>query len=358
MTLSEILHHSITNLPITQTKEKSFRAGLRDVLNTFYELVLTSENQNEHLAKRLDVLIKGILQTIDYYYQGKPSDAYNRLRKCLSESKTAEYLEKKGYIDMYTNLYRIRKKSSNYPMQKRDLFHIPFEQRGTVSTQRYSIPGLPSLYLSNSIYVAWEEMRRPDINEIQAVRLQNVRPLQVLDMSTDDYNRNNSKDVLDEVDIVPKLLTWPLIAACSIKVRNSAETFKPEYIISQLMLQWINKNKLDGIKYSSTHINTAEKQHEAKLYNIVIPVKDLKEDVGYCNTLLNTFNGTEVLPMQLRAFAAVTDRFHSQSSPSIHVNPDIITLELVTGKEEMYWATSFGVLEHALKGLDLGKICD
>lgn len=191
-------------------------------------------------------------------------------------------------------------------------------------------------------------MRRPDISEIQAVRLQNRRELRVLDLTTDDYNRKSGDDINWEVS--SKLRTWPLIAACSVKVREANDTFKPEYIIPQLLLQWINQNSLDGIRYSSTHINSAERIHEAKLYNLVIPVKSFKLYEGYCEKLLNLFDSTEVLPMQVLSFATTSNHFYGQSSVSIEVNPDILTLELVRGREEMYWGTSFGELEHALKG--------
>ncbi|WP_293880615.1 MULTISPECIES: hypothetical protein [unclassified Sphingobacterium] len=64
------------------------------------------------------------------------------------------------------NLFRLRVINQNYPLSKEDLFHIPFDKRSLVSTQRFSISGLPSLYLANSIYVAWEEMKRPSMNEV------------------------------------------------------------------------------------------------------------------------------------------------------------------------------------------------
>ncbi|WP_179414538.1 RES domain-containing protein [Mucilaginibacter sp. E4BP6] len=356
MDLTEILQKPATRLPILQSENEPFRVGLKRVLETYSKLIASSDYKGTPLIAQLQKLTMGIIRTVDEYYEGKPSDAYYCLSECLRESMVADYLEKKGEIDRSTNLYRIRTKNSNYPLKKCDLFHIPFNQRGLVKTQRYSIPGLPSLYLANSIYVAWEEMMRPDINEIQAMRLTNNRPLCVLDMTTDGFLPAGLGDVYDQWETTQKLLTWPLVAACSVKVRQTGETFKPEYIIPQLLLQWINKSTLDGIKYSSTHINTADRQHQAKLYNLVIPVKSFAKEDGYCDALLNLFESTEVLPMQLRAFATTTNRFYGQGSPGTSVNADVVTLELVKGKEEMYWGTSFGVLEHALKGLSVAPI--
>ena len=49
-----------------------------------------------------------------------------------------------------------------------EMFHIKYELRGKVQTQRCSFPGLPCLYLGCSSYVCWLELNRPQrlmINE-------------------------------------------------------------------------------------------------------------------------------------------------------------------------------------------------
>jgi hypothetical protein len=50
------------------------------------------------------------------------------------------------------------------------------------------------------------------------------------------YNTRN-RPVYDLV--VAHAVCWPLIAACSIKVKNPGANFKPEYVVPQLILQWI-----------------------------------------------------------------------------------------------------------------------
>jgi hypothetical protein len=64
---------------------------------------------------------------------------------------------------------------------KRDIFHIPFEKRQLVASQRYSIPGLPSLHLASSLWIAWEEFDRPDLASIHASRFEGKGDLKVLD---------------------------------------------------------------------------------------------------------------------------------------------------------------------------------
>jgi hypothetical protein len=369
MTFLDIIRHPITNLPIEQIEFTSFRETLRNKLHDFGKLVEESDNldegmQNSHFnadlfKKRTRILINGVLKCVDEYYQGDLNSSYQALSLFMRESNLKGYLNKEYELPLNTQFYRLRVSKGNYPLSKEELFHIPFQSRGKVKTQRYSIPGLPSLYLSNSIYVAWEEMRRPDFNEIQAMRLSNTRPLILLDLTTEIFSRNShlTDNHSYHWQLLYKTMVFPLLAACSIKVRNTNDTFKPEYIIPQMLLQWVNKNLVDGIMYSSTHIDLCKKKHVGLFYNFVLPVKTFTSEQGYCSHLSSLFKATQVLPMQLRQFSSFSDRFEDQESISTEVNLNIAQLELIEGTRQQYSSTYFGILEHALQHLELEDIC-
>lgn len=369
MTFLEILQDPVTNLPIQIRPGDTFQKTLKSALEKFGSIINNSNNLSgpvnginftaEVFKKRNKDLRDGILNTVDVYLQGKPSEAFRILSIAMKRSNMNGYLEKNDRYRENSNFFRIRKQSSNFPLSKFDLFHIPFEKRGKVRSQRYSIPGLPSLYLSNSIYGAWEEMLRPGFESIQAVRFSNNRELRLLDLSTDIYIKNEHLQGNENYgwQLLYKIMVWPLVAACSVKVKNFDDDFKPEYIIPQLLLQWINKNYLDGIKYSSTHIDMIKDKHQGKFYNFVLPVKTFDLDVGYCTALTQLFNSTQVLPMQLRQFISTADRFASQQSITADVNDHVQSIELIKGKPQPYFSTYFGVLEHSLNYLKLEPLC-
>ncbi|MCE4565157.1 RES domain-containing protein [Maribellus sp. CM-23] len=251
-----------------------------------------------------------------------------------------------------SNFYRIRKVNSNYPITVKEIFHIPFNLRERVATQRFSIPGLPSLYLANSLFVAWEELGRPSDNYIQASRFCNNRELRLLDLANDIYQNGHliKGNEAHGWQLLYYVMVWPLIAACSIKVPESDVAFKPEYIIPQLLLQWINKNELDGIKYSSTHINTLINRHVGHLYNLVIPVKTFNKSSGFCDELIKTFSVSNVVPMQINQF---TDNTGNDSEL---VNQDVERIELIEGRSVLYSNTTFGKVEKYLNKLIVNKI--
>lgn len=371
MNILDLLKHTCTDLPLTQSNGTSFKGLIEEALNRFLNILdqvdddgfeINAEKKDiKEYKKNIKVLCRGLNRAINKYYEGSPALAYNSLKRALEESKIKKYLNKNNYHNEGKDFYRIRNFNGSYPLPKHELFHIPFEKRGKVKSQRFSIPGLPSLYVSNSIYVAWEEMKRPDFNCLQAIRLVNNRQITYLDLRTDVYNpefQNAAPDgnvFLNNWDLMYQVLIWPLVACCSVRVKHSDDSFKPEYIIPQLLLQWVNKEKIDGIMYSSTHIDFQSRKLGSIFYNLVLPVKSFK-DLGYCDHLSSLFETTEVLPMQLRQFSTVSDRFSHQPSISRDVNPELDEIELIKDIPQPYMHTSFGILEHSLKGMPTSPI--
>lgn len=58
-----------------------------------------------------------------------------------------------------------RARISKEPLTYKDMWHIPFKQRSKVSTERFSMPGIPCLYLATSSYGCWLEMNKPPYDE-------------------------------------------------------------------------------------------------------------------------------------------------------------------------------------------------
>ena len=132
--------------------------------------------------------------------------------------------------------YRTRNCSKeNAPTTPCGMFHTPYELRGLVGTARYSVPGFPSLYLTRNLYTAWEESRRANINNLYAARLQLQRPLSLMDLRLHRSFEHIQPENLPYM-LVGYLRTIPLIIACSLKVKRDNDTFKPEYILPQLIL--------------------------------------------------------------------------------------------------------------------------
>lgn len=353
MTLQEFLKDDIFQLPIVQSdRNKDFvgflQSGYRKFINKLktIEHFEDSEFSKDLIIQRQEHLTKNLLNAVIQYFDGKPAIAYDYIEKALESDikQFAEVLYLKRHLPG-TNFYRLREHEENYPLSKEQMFHVPFELRGKVTTQRFSIPGFPSLYISDSVYTCWEELNRPNINDFSVVRLNSTESIRVLNLAP-------PKDATPQ-RYYHYLMTWPITFGCSIRVKNKGDSFKPEYIIPQLLLQWIRKkDEIDGIEYQTTHIDFSKSQSTGDFLNIVLPVKE-KNTQGHCAHLKSMFEMTESISYQMKQFAS-DNAFTFDGGPIENARVDKI--ELINGSPLDYDISAFGGLESVLNGMDTSEI--
>lgn len=357
--VKDFIKQDLLKLPKLQSNG-DFRATLFSTLDEFESQIHTVDIDKIFFDTKTEYsliknLIEGIKKSINQYLNGHPAGAYNTLKECLETNLIFSYISNND-LDAKSNLYRLRTHNENYALEHKELFHIPFDKRGKVATQRYSIPGFPCLYASNSVYVAWEELGRRPTEGIHAIRLRTLIPLKYLDLVTDVYTgQDKFISGKSDIELWNHLKAWPLIAACSIKVFDRKDFFKPEYIIPQLLLQIVRSEKstISGIRFSSTHINLNQFRFDGEFYNFAIPVKS-ECDTGYCNDLINSFEMTDVVPWPLADVFTANDSGLTFSPPHLYSN--ISAIELIKGAPQGYMFTTFARLENMLNSLDLKPI--
>lgn len=183
---------------------------------------------------------------------------------------------------------RLSKKVEDY--EATDMIHIPFNLREKVASQRFSIPGLPCIYLGTSSYVCWLELDRPMRANFNISAMEISGEFKVLNLVSswdlisrlskiEDWNISLSKQKL----ISELLLMWPLVCATSFKVKYCDDrSFKSEYVISQLLMQVVASKEIDGICYYSKRIN--DNYAYPHCINLALPAKyndeeSLSEDI-------------------------------------------------------------------------------
>ncbi len=143
-------------------------------------------------------------------------------------------------------------------------------------------------------------------------------------------------------------MTWPLIASCSVRVNDYSNAFKSEYIIPQLLLQWIREtHTVDAIKFNSTHIDTHKTKSTGDFSNLVLPVKKNREK-GFCPDLQSMFEMTEAVSWQLFQDALGGQANEDAFSGGEPVNNRIGRLELIKGHVYPYSYSILGKLEQFL----------
>lgn len=160
-------------------------------------------------------------------------------------------------------LFRARLGEQMVDFPAEEMLHIPFDLRSKVRTERFSIPGLPCLYLGNTSYSCWIEMGAPDDARFNVSPVLIEKDMMVLNLAVsirhiikwhDELDENQSKDDTDK-----QLMTWLslllLTVATSYAVKEENRDFKSEYIIPQMIMLACKSNGMDGIVYISKKVS-------------------------------------------------------------------------------------------------------
>lgn len=284
MNITDILLEDSMHIPVCYDSKNGFTAGIIEILEKYIKTLL-DYNISNTIISNIRNFKSHIESMYDLYFLGHQRKSYDNFidsLKSLSEDLSLLFSDFNE-----TTFYRARYNNGNHDFDKNEMFHIPFNLRGKIKTQRYSFPGLPCLYLGASSYACWLELNRPPIDEFQVARINmdaGEDTLKIMDLS---ILPNAQKQKLDNEDanisLDDYLLLWPIIAMCSVKVNNEDDDFKPEYIFPQFVLEFILTqdtcdNQLIGIKYASTKVaNVSELQYTddwTTYTNYVFPVRN------------------------------------------------------------------------------------
>lgn len=209
-----------------------------------------------------------------------------------------------------SRFFRVRAvdyESSEIQKNADELFHIPLSKRSYSNNERFSLVGFPSLYLSTMLPLAWQECGYPQkyyYSEYQYEK--NVY------LKSEEYLSENELKFLmlyspDEIYIwgtsikydnftlwlnviIRYLKAYPLVLACSFVNQSGKVPFKQEYIIPQMLMQWVQRNNsvVQGIEYFSC-VDMTMRTSEWCAYNIVIPAMPLYDDRKYSKILKEKF---------------------------------------------------------------------
>jgi RES domain len=301
-------------------------------------------------------LIDGINKAVQQYYMGDLLGA----TQVFNDAMESDY---KGISKLLTipegrPFYRARLSDPERHFDRKDLFHVPFEKRNFVSTNRYSVPGFPALYLGDTSYVCWEETGRSRLRDLAFSCFRSSRELNLIEINwfPEFYAEMTAKPdfTIRLAYIMRFVCTFPLIVACTCQVKERKGTFKPEYIIPQLLLQYVSQRReIDGIKFPSTRIDYS-RLFNVEAYNYVFPVKTNSQK-GFCNELKKIFTLTQ--PTSLELEEVIHNPLHGAFVVGAG-NPSANTpsIELVKGVKSFYRDTSFGRLENIVSHREFAAI--
>ncbi|MGY3943111.1 hypothetical protein [Aeromonas tecta] len=324
---------------IYEPYKTNYRDDLKDRLDNYLDRIRKLQKIGSVEAylhdntSKLERVCEQIIMSLDEYLSGNAGSAYDAFERLMDLPIIKDNIPKlvrdiQHFLKSDDKLYRVRC-SDHELSERKDMFHIPFHLRHLVGTQRYSIAGLPCLYLGTSIYVCWQEMGKPDLNRMYLSRYEcvNEESVSVINFS---YSLETLKKTEFENLFFPEddehdgnvdlqnayIVMYPLLIACSYNRAFNGGNFNIEYIIPNLLLQWISKEKsnVSGISYFST--KTPQLRHSKIGINFVFPPdRALVQLSGFCAKLKENFNLTKPISWQLLNTIDSTEKTEQESTP-------------------------------------------
>ena len=304
-------------------------------------------------VQRCTTMANTVLNSVTLAERGKAFEARSVFREGMEEFGQLPTIDTSLPTDDPSHLpdYFYRMKSgSKRPSSKDDLFHIPINMRHKAGPQRFSTSGVPCLYLAGSTFTCWQEMDCPPFHQAYVslftsrkdeIRCVDLRPTIHLVQMLQERNASDSRIK----QIAQKAIElFPLILACSIKRRYDGAKFNPEYLIPQMLLEWvIEDDDLNGVSYNSTRFLMQSPSGIPYLANYVFPAEIPQHQNPYLGVrspnLEHLFEQSS--PVHWQGVLATTQwkgpyEYH-------HAIPN------GTGSETMNYDTEFGKVEGQLR---------
>ncbi len=272
---------------------KHFRNYLEDLRTSIKseDNQLVGEEMCQMVSEKIDEIeenANNLIEVFSLYNKGKIIPAsikafeiFDGMKYQLIRRYSAAYIKER--------YFRIRKiDDKSLPLERKELFHIPYSMNHLVGTARYSMPGHPCLYLASQAKLCWYECGKPEHFAIAKFDIPQDESscLKFIDFSEKTIPLRqhfiswfHQKEELDSLRkyFLKHIYTYPLRAACSVAVEHKGSPFIEEYIIPQMLLQWVLKDEdFDGIKYESC--SSSEEVRTLCAHNIVLVTKEFDKN--------------------------------------------------------------------------------
>ena len=268
-----------------ERENNNFPSHLKTLLDAYLESYRDLDDSYfkggvERKATLMDEVQKvcdSIEECLDLYSHADIGACIGKMREIISHDSFCSYRVKEDSLWYRSRMVEGRKRVLN----ANEMFHVPFELVRKIGNNRFSISGYPCLYLSNTIWACWEEMKEPAMEDFCTSLVKPTKDIELLDLR---FPNTEYKQTVESV-----LYSLPLIIACSVEVEYPDDPYKPEYVIPQIvMLALVNHEKYQGCSFTSTKKIDNFDWPDDLLCNIAMPVKCVN-DTGLCPKLTESF---------------------------------------------------------------------
>lgn len=312
--LRRLINYNFNNLirndvSVSKFLEGHFKEYIDDVENGVTgKNDLLDKKIIQDVSNELNVLrelCEKIIEVISTFEAGHIKQAYDKAYELLNKHQSL--LLTKKLDDQCLHVFSRIRLGNFKEKEKSELFHIPKDKNNLIGGYRYSVAGFPCLYLSNSLELCWYECNMPKKFSFCQMKIAKDEKIKLLDftqrpMDFFSYQITNYLNYLHiskenqikaiSFQIKNYILSYPIVASCSMIVKDRGNKFVPEYIMPQILMQWIRESTdVDGVMYMSSLNNSLNKGMGA--FNIALPCKLFRDD-GLCESLTRKMEVSDI----------------------------------------------------------------
>lgn len=228
--------------------------------------------------------------------------------------------------------------------KQEELYPLSSSMLSFCSAQRYSLAGIPCLYLATTTYCCWMEIGRPEEFSASSYKpTESGKKLRILNLAFSQKQMHNLGK-----DSRAAYLLFPLVMAVSVAVKNprADANFRPEYTISHLVMRCLSEFGIDGVAYCSSRIDDVLGLPHT--INLAIPLFDLEKIFsGFSVTDPGTFSPQKHLCKEKRdaSGSSYLNKFYTKE------NTDFYSIACY-GHRIDYQDISFSDIDNYLAGRD------
>lgn len=372
-------------LPMMLKQDCEYQKALEDTLKRYCDFIEKHSNEiMRNCFSEVKQNSEGIIEALSEYYAGYTQHSYKLIYEIVSKYKNNQYIvsnvkesyafkgaasnppsiHRNNYREMYEHIKAInvilyKGRCDKRVLDRGDMLHIPFDMRGIVKNQRFSINGLPCIYLASTTYGAWRELDCPDNNMLQVSAYRIPSDLKIFNLCIQQHLINGVGSYADDNELEQLKVyvsIFPLVIATSAKVEQNDRTFKSEYIISQILMQVCKEMGIEGIAYiskkdmdskmypSAVNLAIMGNVHKGKKYDERIEQFQLTKPVKFSDFLLLP---EETKPNAGGAYKSlVNEIYHGTYSDTV----------FLAGKDVCYTGTVFSKFDEYLANLEFKTV--
>lgn len=237
-------------------------------------------------------------------------------------------------------------------MSRKEMLHVPLTKRSLISSNRFSLPGIPCLYIASTTYCCWKELEEPSDMSIVALRVNECgKKLKILNLVITQNLINgvdcNPFQPMSELALKMRLF-FPLVIATSVSTINRDKCgYNPEYTISHLIMRCLKELNIDGVAYLSTRIDY-EFQYPHGV-NVAIPIFSESTQQEY-GEICCYFEITDPLFFESVKDKAITETLRTKSYINAAFADGVTSTIKYGGKCIPYSETTFSNIDNLMVG--------